>query len=272
MWRLKAWLYGLRTPRGWYGTLHVCLLEIGFVPRPADPCFYILGAGKVLIAVYVDDIELSGSDEEYALTIIEQLKERSGTLDLGDTKFLIGLGSQRNVNAGTIVLTQNAYAKAVLDKFGMADARPAKTPAEAGPIRIEEEEILSPEDTTFFRSVTGSLLYLSRCTRPNTTHSVMVLTRSMSKPGPRAMSNLKRVLRYLTGTVSIGITYSEDAENGDQLTAYVDSDHTGDQDKGYSTIGVVLYIVGGPVDCRSTKKTVVATSTVRPNTPCPSCV
>ena len=131
---------------------------------------------------------------------------------------------------------------------------------------------MSLEDTKFFSSATGSLLYLSKCTRLDITHSVMVLTRSMSKPGPRAMSNLKRVLRYLTGTVSIGITYSEDAENGDQLTADVDSDHTGDQDKGYSTIGVVLYIVGGPVDCRSTKKTVVATSTVRPNTPCPSCV
>ena len=106
---------------------------------------------------------------------------------------------QRNVDAGTILLTQEAYAKAVLDKFGMADARPAKTPAEPGPICIEEEEILSPEDTKFFRSATTSLLHLSRCTRPDITHSVMMLTRSMSKPGPRAMSKLKRVLRYLKG-------------------------------------------------------------------------
>ena len=35
----------------------------------------------------------------------------------------------------------------MLDKFGMADARQAKTPAEAGPICIEETEILSTEDT-----------------------------------------------------------------------------------------------------------------------------
>ena len=152
-------------------------------------------------------------------------------MDLGDAKLLLGLGIQRNVNAGTILLTQDAYVKAVLDKFGMADAHPAKTPAEAGPISIEEEEILSPEDIKFFRSAPGSLLYLSRCTRPDITHSVMVLTRSMSKPGPRAMSNLKRVLRYLKGTVSIGITYSEDAEDGDKLMAYVDSDHAGDQYK-----------------------------------------
>ena len=83
-------------------------------------------------------------------------------MDLGDAKLLLGLGIQRNVNAGTILLTQDAYVKAVLDKFGMVDPRPAKTPAEEGPICIEEE-ILSPEDTKFFRSAKGSLLYLSRC-------------------------------------------------------------------------------------------------------------
>ena len=106
-------------------------------------------------------------------------------------------------------------------------------------------------------------LYLRRGTRLDITHSVMVLTKSMSKPGPRAMRKLKRVLRYLKGTVSIGITYSEDVEDGDKLTAYVDSDHAGDQDKGYSTTGIVLYFAGGPVDWRSTKQTVVAISTVK---------
>ena len=98
--------------------------------------------------------------------------------------------------------------------------------------------------------------------RSDITHSVMVLTKSMSKPGPRAMTKLKRVLRYLKWTVSIGITYSEDAEDGDKLTACVDSDHAGDQDKGYSSTGIVLYFAGDPVDWRSTKQTVVAISTV----------
>ena len=169
---------------------------------------YIFDARKVLNAVYVDDIMLSGSNEEYVLTIIEQPKDRFDTADLGDAKFLLGLGIQRNVNAGTILLTQDSYAKAVPDKFGMADAHPAKTPAEEGPIYVEEEEILSPEDIKFFRSATGSLLYLCRCTRPDITRSVMVLTRSMSKPSPRTMSKIKRVLRYLKGTVSIDFTYN----------------------------------------------------------------
>ena len=56
---------------------------------------YIFDARKVLNAVYVDDIMLSGSNEEYVLTIIEQPKDRFDTADLGDAKFLLGLGIQR---------------------------------------------------------------------------------------------------------------------------------------------------------------------------------
>ena len=51
--------------------------------------------------------------------------------------------------------------------------------------------------------------------RSNITHSVIALTRSMSKPGPRAMSKLKRVLRYLKGMALIEITYIEDVDDGD---------------------------------------------------------
>ena len=45
------------------------------------------------------------------------------------------------------------------------------------------------------------------------------------------MTMMKRVVRYLKGTISIGPTYSEDAKNGDEATAYVDADRAGDMDK-----------------------------------------
>ena len=91
-------------------------------------------------------------------------------------------------------------------------------------------------------------------------HTVMILTRSMLKPGPRAMIKIKRVLRYLKGTTSIGSTYSEDAENGDELTAYVDADHAGVMDIGYSTTGVVVCLAGAPIYWKSVKQTVVSVS------------
>ena len=139
------------SPKGWNGAFHVYLLEIGFVQSTADPCLYILNAGKVILLVYVDDILFAGTNEDQVSTTIKQLQERFDTVDLGEARFLLGMAIQRNVGAGTIFLTREAYAKAVLDKFGMADGRPAKT-AEPGSIFIEGEDILSPEDTKFLRS------------------------------------------------------------------------------------------------------------------------
>ena len=63
-------------------------------------------------------------------------------MDLGDAKFHIGMGIHRNVHAGTIILSQEKYARTILETYRMADARPTKTPAEAGPVKIEEDEIL----------------------------------------------------------------------------------------------------------------------------------
>ena len=62
-------------------------------------------------------------------------------MDLGDPKFLLGMGIYRNVHAGTIVLSQETYARTILQTYGMDDAHPTKTPAEAGPVQIEEEEV-----------------------------------------------------------------------------------------------------------------------------------
>ena len=42
-------------------------------------------------------------------------------MDLGDAKFIVGMSIQRNRDAGTLLLSQKAYVKAVLAKFGMAD-------------------------------------------------------------------------------------------------------------------------------------------------------
>ncbi|CAB1119473.1 unnamed protein product [Ectocarpus sp. CCAP 1310/34] len=76
--------------------------------------------------------------------------------------FLLGMEINRDRAAGTILFEQEAYTNAVLDKFGMADARPTTSPSEVGLVSVVEDEVMSAEDTTYFRSATGSLLYLSR--------------------------------------------------------------------------------------------------------------
>lgn len=56
-------------------------------------------------------------------------------------------------------------------------------------------------------------------------HTAMTLTRTMSKPGPRAMEQRKTATRYLKDTILIDITYNEGADDGGNLVAYVNADH-----------------------------------------------
>ena len=66
------------------------------------------------------------------------MKERFETVDLGEAKFILGMAIQRNLEAGTILLTQEAYTKAVLAKFGIADVRATATPAEKEPVTTKQ--------------------------------------------------------------------------------------------------------------------------------------
>lgn len=75
-----------------------------------------------------------------------------------------------------------------------------------------------------FRSAAGSTLYLGRCIRPDTKHPLTALKRSTSKPGPRPVVKLQRVLRYVRQTAKIGLFHSDDAGE-DESTACVDADH-----------------------------------------------
>ena len=79
------------------------MLELGSVSSTADQCVYNLDNGAVLLLLYVDNILLSGSDGEKVLQVVEKLKDRFETVDLGDAKFLLGMGIHRNVHAGTII-------------------------------------------------------------------------------------------------------------------------------------------------------------------------
>ncbi|CAB1109880.1 unnamed protein product [Ectocarpus sp. CCAP 1310/34] len=137
----------------------------------ADPCLYSLQDGEVLLLVDYTWTTSCPPAPMKVTTVISQLKERFETVDLGDAKFLLGMVIQRHLNAGTLLLTQEAYTKAVLAKFNMADAHPTKTPAEVGPITTAEDEVLSPEDTKNFRSATGSVLYLFVGERGRTLHT-----------------------------------------------------------------------------------------------------
>jgi hypothetical protein len=114
-------------------------------------------------------------------------------------------------------------------------------------------------DSTKYRSIIGSLRYLVN-TRPDIAYSVGVLSRSMEAPLEKHWTAVKRVLRYLAGTICYGCKYIKGSRLNLNLTGYSDSDHAGDQGDRKSTIGVVFFLGQNLIIWVSQKQKVVALS------------
>ena len=131
------------SPRGWWGTMHTYLLEIGFVSSTADPCVYNLDYGAVLLSSLCGRHFAFRIRRRQSFAGYREAEGQDGDGGPGTRKVPSRYGHTPSVHAGTIILPHETYARAILETYGMADARPAKTPAEAGPVQIEEDENLS---------------------------------------------------------------------------------------------------------------------------------
>lgn len=103
-------------------------------------------------------------------------------------------------------------------------------------------------------------MYLMLGTRPDLAFSLGVLSRSLENPSKENIVMLKRVLRYIAGTMDFGIFYGRSGKNS-VLEAYSDSDYGGCQQTGRSTTGVVTKYAGVAISWMSQRQTSVATST-----------
>ena len=141
----------------------------------------------------------------------------------------------------------------------MEDSNPVETPFDAGTKLTKAEEGEDCCDQDKYQSAVGSLLYLSTRTRPDIAYAVGNVAIFSAKPTNHHWTAVKRILRYLNGTLNLGLLYSCDKEK--ELTGYSDADWAGDINDRKSTSGYIFQIGGAAVSWRSKKQTCVALST-----------
>ena len=110
-----------------------------------------------------------------------------------------------------------------------------------------------------YQQVMGCLTYASTATRPDSAAAVGTVSRYMSNPSKAHWMAVKRLLRYLKGTMSYGRKVS-DSEN-DKVFGFADADWAGDVDSRCSTSGYVFHIGSSTVSWCSRKQATVAKST-----------
>lgn len=171
----------------------------------------------------------------------------------------------------TIELSQRAHAekfvKAVLGDVGAQHIKPNKTPlppschpsAKGCPVSAEDREFMSTR-RDLHRSNVASLLWLTR-TRPDLLFASHSLCRFMSNPGKRHHSDLKRVARYVAGTLDKGLRFSGNVKDPRTLVACSDADWAQSVGNRRSFTGNPLMLAGGPVSAKSSQQRLVALST-----------
>ena len=204
--RLHKSLYGLKqAPHEWFEEIDKFLKSIGFSASDADPNLYIRREGNTFLLLYVDDMLLIGTRANVDAAK-KEIMAKWKCKDLGPAKLFVGFQIERNRAAKSLKIHQSFYIKKLLQKFGMANANLRVLPMQPKYILIKGEP-LDPDQTSLYQQITGSLLYLVNCTRLELCWQVGQLARFMTSPSADHLRVAKEILRYLAGTLTIGILY-----------------------------------------------------------------
>lgn len=249
-------LYGLKqASRLWNSKLNTVLQDIGMKRSMSDPCVYFNVNKNTYIAVWVDDLILFTPNKVEKDIIKKRLMQYLEMKDLGRASQCVGLNITRHRD--TIMIDQEKYIKDVLNKFGMSDCKPCKTPIEVGQKftqSADNKEIDYP-----YQQAIGCLLYIAQGTRPDISFAVNTLSRFNKEPRIEHWTAVKRVLRYLQGTKDMKLTYTKDSES--TMKGFCDADWASDNNDRKSCTGYVFICQGGAISWCSRRQQTVALST-----------
>ncbi|KAD4385676.1 hypothetical protein E3N88_25845 [Mikania micrantha] len=257
VYKLSKALYGLRqAPRAWNVKLDKVLKELGFMKCKHEQAVYILHKSDttLIIGVYVDDIIVTGPDENHVNEFKNKMKLVFEMSDLGQLSYYLGIEVDQQKNG--ITLKQSAYAKELLKIAGMSECNSSTWPMEHK-LQLIRDEDGKEVNATDYRRLIRSLQYLLH-TRPDLGFSVGVASRYMEKPKESHLKAVKHILRYIKGSLNVGLIYRSGGDG--KLVGYSDSSFGTDLTDRKGTTGTVFYMSGNFITWSSQKQRTVALS------------
>ena len=257
--KLERAIYGLKqSGRQWGDLCADTLIADGFEQSKADACIFrkvVDGVLVMIVGVYVDDLLVGGSEEDCE-SLLASLNKKFSTNDLGECTWYDRYGIERDVELGTIKWSQEAYVESLIKRFDVQSIPdiPVSPCADLGPKQDNE-----PGGDWPVREAIGSLMWLSTMTRPGITNTVRAVARYAHEPTERLWQAITKILSYLNGTRSLGITYVRGS--GLSLNEYADADYANKENDRRSVSGVAVTLGGTVVRHASKTQRVVSLST-----------
>ena len=256
--------------------------------------------GETLSAMaHVDDIIYNGSNDEILDEFFKLAEKHFGKLTGGGVaEIILGIKIIWDLEKITVTLSQRAHVEKFLEEFGYKCPAEGESYEEAmakkeGARKIRSlygrDDITKKKDTPMPGDITirvnegrkvtrqewdtykwvGYANWLVSMTRVDLAYVTNMIGRHSNNPGEEHIAVMKHVMRYLIGTMDIGLTYygkaedlSEPYDYRNKLIGYVDSNHG----VGADTMCVIIMLNGAAVIWKVLKQRVVTTSTAHSET------
>ena len=243
--RLNRSLYGLKqASRSWHNHLLSHMKSLGFEQSPADACVMRLiesGTVSIVTVVHVDDIFAVGRKARCD-QFCEDLNRLVPINNLGELRWYAGCRFSRDLGAGTLTISQQAFAENTAEKFGVRSGR--RNPLAKG-LKLDEFDKTEPEGDWPFRELVGCLMWLANQTRPDIANAVRAVARYAHSPRGVHWRTAIGILEYVFSTSGFGITFQRGS--GLELVAYADADYASKATDRRSVSGGVVMCAGACV-------------------------
>ena len=166
---------------------------------------------------------------------------------LGEIKFFLGL--QITQSDKGIFISHTKYINEMLKKFQMQDSKLVGTPMDTR-CKLSQTDDYKDVEQKMYCSMIGSILYVT--TKPDVMHAVFQAARFQASPKASHLLAVKRILRYLKGTIQYGLWYPK-GNHLDQY-AFTNDDQGGCVDDRKSISGATFYLGGCLVSWSSKKQ------------------
>ena len=206
------------------------------------------------LLLYVDDIVLTASSSALLRHTIVALQQEFSMKDLGPLHHFLGISVAQHSDG--LFMSQRQYTLDILERAGMTDCKSCSTPVDTQ-AKVSAADGPPVSDATNYRSLTGALQYLT-FTRPDITYAVQQVCLHMHDPREPHLSAVKRILRYLRGTLDHGLLLRHGAAS--ELTVYTDADWAGCPDTRKSTSGYAVFLGDNLVSWSSKRQNTVSRS------------
>ncbi|GJS83154.1 retrovirus-related pol polyprotein from transposon TNT 1-94 [Tanacetum coccineum] len=170
--------------------------------RSVDPTLFTRQAGNelLLVQINVDDIIFASTNISMCNKFANQMTTKFKMSMMGQMSFFLGL--QISQSPRGIFLNHSKYAFEIIKKYGMLTSDSVNTPI-VEKSKLEEDLQGKPVDATLYRGMIGSLMYLTS-SRPDLIYAVCLCAWYQAKPTEKHLNAVKRIFRYLKGTINMG--------------------------------------------------------------------